>query len=108
MDDVTPLRDGLLAKHIKHTDWCYTEDGITDCNCLMVERGDRMRADLDSLIAAVEARAALTPERLAKALAVALRGDPTPGYRHTPRTDRQYEALAGRVLAALSTDEAAE
>ena len=91
MADVTALRDALLEEYAKWerpwgTDWFAIR--------------------LDALIAAVEARAALTPERLAKALAVALRGDPTPGYRHTPRTDRQYEALAGRVLAALATDEA--
>ena len=40
---------------------------------------------------------------LAEALALGLRGDPTPGYRHTPRTDRQYEALADRILAASPT-----
>lgn len=40
---------------------------------------------------------------LGEALALGLRGDPTPGYRHTPRTDRQYEALAERILAASPT-----
>ena len=60
MDDVTALRDALLAKLT--SDWDFDPYGEHEAAVM------RLRADLDTLIAAVEARAALTPERLAKAL----------------------------------------
>lgn len=111
MDDVTALRDALMGlvesidychktKHLRHAD---QPKGVrmagADCYCSVNESMDIARR----AIAAVEARAALTPERLAKAL------HETRGHRDLHPDFRGCSSCspdAAAIIAALATDEA--
>ena len=120
MDDVTALRDALRTRIDMGANW-VEEYRALDGD----EERDEGYRQLDALVAAVEARAAITPERLAKALVATtifaghahdcpvwtnrmgeLRGEKVDLDTCACWVKDEAPHRARRILAALATDEA--